>query len=50
MILCGNPATAYQARRAEIDAAVRRVFESGRYILGEEVSSFEHEFADYLRS
>ena len=49
MILCGNPHAGYLARKAEIDAAVRRVFESGRYILGEEVSSFEREFADYLR-
>jgi len=49
MILCGNPGAAYLARRAEIDAAVRRVFESGRYILGEEVSLFEREFADYHR-
>jgi dTDP-4-amino-4,6-dideoxygalactose transaminase len=48
MILCGNPAAGYQARRAEIDAVVRRVFASGRYILGEEVSSFEQEFAEYL--
>ena len=48
MILCGNPFCSYEAHRAEIDAAVRRFFESRRYILGPEVSSFEQEFADYL--
>jgi dTDP-4-amino-4,6-dideoxygalactose transaminase len=48
MILCGNPYTSYQAHRAEIDAAVRRVFDSQRYILGAEVSAFEEDFAAYL--
>ena len=48
MILCGNPFCSYEAQRAEIDAAVSRFFESHRYILGPEVSSFEQEFADYL--
>jgi dTDP-4-amino-4,6-dideoxygalactose transaminase len=38
----------YRARRAEIDAAVRRVLESGWYILGREVEAFEREFAAYL--
>lgn len=33
--------------RAEIDAAIARVVDSGRYILGEEVAAFEAEFADY---
>ena len=48
MILCGNPGAAYRAHRTEIDDAVRRVFDSERYILGEEVSAFEKAFADYL--
>jgi dTDP-4-amino-4,6-dideoxygalactose transaminase len=48
MIFCGNPAASYRAYQREIDAAMRRVFESERYILGPEVSAFEEEFAAYL--
>jgi dTDP-3-amino-3,4,6-trideoxy-alpha-D-glucose transaminase len=33
--------------RAELRAAVERVLDSERYILGPEVSTFEHEFAEY---
>jgi dTDP-3-amino-3,4,6-trideoxy-alpha-D-glucose transaminase len=33
--------------RAELRAAVERVLDSGRYILGPEVSAFEDEFAAY---
>lgn len=43
-----DPRAAYLAHRAEIDAAVRRVLESGRYVLGAEVAAFESEFASYL--
>lgn len=43
-----SPLANYLAHKDEIDRAIRRVLESGRYILGPEVSSFEHEFADYL--
>ncbi len=43
-----DPKSGYLAQRAEIDAAVRRVLESGRYILGAEVEAFEKEFAAYL--
>lgn len=35
----------YAAVKAEIDAAVQRVLESGWYILGKEVAAFEEEFA-----
>jgi dTDP-3-amino-3,4,6-trideoxy-alpha-D-glucose transaminase len=35
----------YLAVKAEIDAAVQRVLESGWYILGKEVAAFEEEFA-----
>ena len=35
-------------RRRLLDAAVRRVLDSGRYILGDEVASFESEMARYL--
>src|SRR6202789_3277376 len=33
--------------RGELDAAIARVLDSGRYILGPEVSAFEQEFAAY---
>jgi dTDP-4-amino-4,6-dideoxygalactose transaminase len=47
-ILCGNPRAQYESHRAEIDEAIRRVLENGRYILGDEVIAFEREFADYV--
>ena len=37
----------YQELKEDIDAAYRRVMESGWYILGPEVEAFEQEFADY---
>lgn len=43
-----DPHAGYQAYRAEIDDAWRRVMESGRYILGPEIEAFEREFAEYL--
>jgi dTDP-4-amino-4,6-dideoxygalactose transaminase len=48
LISCGNPRAQYESRREAIDCAIRRVLESGRYVLGDEVSAFEREFADYL--
>ncbi|MEZ4518379.1 MAG: DegT/DnrJ/EryC1/StrS family aminotransferase [Chloroflexota bacterium] len=39
---------AYLRQKAELDAAVARVMQSGWYILGEEVRRFEQEFADYI--
>jgi dTDP-4-amino-4,6-dideoxygalactose transaminase len=38
---------AYFELRAELDAAIARVMESGRYILGGELQKFEEEFASY---
>jgi len=38
----------YRAIQSEIDAAIRRVLESGRFILGPEVEAFETEIAEYL--
>jgi dTDP-4-amino-4,6-dideoxygalactose transaminase len=38
----------YAAYREEIDAAIRRVLSSGRYVLASEVSDFEAEFARYV--
>ena len=38
---------AYAELRDEIDAAVRDVVASGRFILGPDVAAFEEEFAAY---
>jgi dTDP-4-amino-4,6-dideoxygalactose transaminase len=43
-----DPKAAYTARQADIDAAIARVLDSGRYILGAEVASFEREFAGFI--
>ncbi|MDH5350200.1 MAG: DegT/DnrJ/EryC1/StrS family aminotransferase [Betaproteobacteria bacterium] len=48
MLLCSNPRAQYLAHKVEIDAAVARVLEGGRYILGAEVEAFENEFARYI--
>lgn len=48
MILPANPLAAYKKHQTELDAAYRRVMESGRYILGSEVSAFEAEYAAWL--
>src|SRR6266446_1270626 len=37
----------YQELKAELDSAYGRVMQSGRYILGDEVETFEAEFAVY---
>jgi len=36
--------------RSEIDAAIKRVLDSGWYLLGEEGERFEREFADYCQA
>ncbi len=43
-----NPKAGYQAHQAEIDAAIKRVLDSGWYILGKEVETFEKAFASYI--
>ncbi len=48
MILCGNPSLQYLAHKAEIDSAIKRVLDSGWFILGAEVKAFEAEFAEYI--
>jgi dTDP-4-amino-4,6-dideoxygalactose transaminase len=48
MILCSNPRAQYQAHKQEIDAALAAVLERGWYVLGQEVSTFEKEFAAYV--
>lgn len=47
-ILPADPKAAYLAARAEIDAAMQRVLQSGLYILGPEVEAFEKEFSAWL--
>ena len=42
-----NPTALVQQLRPEIDAAISRVLNSGRYILGDEVEAFEQEWADW---
>ena len=42
-----NPGASYRVHKAEIDAAVLSVLESGWYIAGDEVAQFETEFASY---
>ena len=43
-----NPLLQYLSYQQEIDASVQRVFSRGRYILGESVSRFEEQFADFI--
>ncbi|MGI8436169.1 MAG: DegT/DnrJ/EryC1/StrS family aminotransferase [Chthoniobacterales bacterium] len=47
-ILCADPRAGYLVHKNQIDAAIARVLESGWYILGREVSSFESQWAAYL--
>src|SRR5215472_79804 len=44
-----DPRAAYLEQKAEIDAAIMQVLESGQYILGRAVERFESEFAAYLK-
>ncbi len=48
MIPVTDPGAQYQVFREEIEAAIRRVLDSGYYILGPEVEAFENEFAEYI--
>ncbi len=43
-----NPKAQFEAHKKEIDLAIKKVLSSGWYILGQEVRSFEEEFADLL--
>ena len=47
MIPFGDPSASYQAYRSEIDQAIKRVLDSGSYVLGPEVDAFEKEFASF---
>ena len=44
MIPFGDPSASYQAHKSEIDQAIKRVLDSGWYVLGTEVDAFEKEF------
>jgi dTDP-4-amino-4,6-dideoxygalactose transaminase len=43
-----SPKSTFEQRKKDIHEAIERVLESGFYILGPEVETFEHEFAHYL--
>jgi dTDP-4-amino-4,6-dideoxygalactose transaminase len=43
-----SPHGNYLAHRDAIDAAMKQVLDKGQYILGENVTAFEHEFAAYI--
>ncbi|MCW3039098.1 MAG: DegT/DnrJ/EryC1/StrS family aminotransferase [Solirubrobacterales bacterium] len=43
-----DPATPLHPLRPQIDAAIARVLDSERYVLGPEVAAFEEEFARYV--
>ena len=43
-----DPRAGYFAQKSAIDAAIARVLQGGRYVLGPELNAFEHEFAAYI--
>jgi len=47
MIYCSNPFAQYENNKEEIIDAVKRVLESGQYVFGSEVATFEKSFAEY---
>ncbi len=47
-ILPADPKASYLAAQAEIDLAIKRVLQSGHYILGPENTAFEKEFSAWL--
>ncbi len=47
MIPFGDPSASYQAHKSEIDQAIKRVLDSGWYVLGKEVEALEKEFASF---
>ncbi len=48
MLLPADPKAGYLSHKNELDDAIREVLESGWYILGEKVASFERNFSKYL--
>lgn len=47
MIPVSDPFASYKSSKFEIDNAIRRVLDSGWYVLGQEVESFEREFSAF---
>jgi dTDP-4-amino-4,6-dideoxygalactose transaminase len=47
MIPFGDPSASYHTHKSEIDQAIKRVLDSGWYVLGTEVDVFEEEFASF---
>jgi len=47
MIPFGDPSASYQTHKSEIDQAIKRVLDSGWYVLGTEVDAFEKEFVSF---
>src|SRR5262245_3206356 len=47
-VLQSDPNANYLAHKREIDEAIRQTLDSGRYIIGRQVTEFECEFAAYL--
>ena len=47
MIPFSDPSASYQAHKSDIDKAIKRVLDSGWYVLGREVDAFEEEFASF---
>ena len=47
MIPCASPKAQYLSYRDDINSAIQRVLDSGWYVLGEEVTRFEKEFAQF---
>jgi len=50
MIGCSNPLAQFKSHETEILRSVERVLQSGSYILGKEVASFEKNFSAYCAS
>jgi len=48
VIFFSNPKAQYNTHKKEIDVAFEKVLSSTRFILGENVTSFEEEFAKYI--
>lgn len=48
MLLPANPKASYLSQKDEIDRAIREVMDSGWYILGPKVKTFEDHFAEYI--
>lgn len=48
MIPQANPLANYLSNQKALDAAIQRVLNTGRYILGEQTATFEKQFAEYI--